>query len=85
MQTEHTTYYDDIVRSLDELRSVCNKLKHENRKLRAEIEDMESRLVQQQQAQSGDVMDGISDNDRIALRNQLNTYIKRIDQLLEPS
>jgi len=83
--TEEVTYYDQIVQSLDELRSVCNKLKHENGALRSKIEDLESQLAQKSISKTESSLEGITDNDRIALRNQLSTYIKRIDQILETS
>ena len=85
MPTDEVTYYDQIVQSLDELRSSCNKLKSENGDLRSKIEHLESQLAQKSISNPESTLDGLTDNDRIALRNQLSTYIKRIDQILETS
>ena len=85
MPTEEVTYYDQIVQSLDELRSLCNILKSENGVLRSKIDDLESIVAQKSISNPSSSIEGLSDNDRIALRNQLSTYIKRIDQILETS
>ena len=85
MPNEDITYYGQIVQSLDELRSACNKLKQENGVLRSKINDLESQLAQKSISNSESSIAGLTDNDRIALRNQLTTYIKRIDQILETS
>lgn len=77
------TYYEQIAQSLEELTIICNKLKHDNEALRAKVKHLESQLASTSNAKSDSTVDGLSDNDRIALRNQLSTYIKRIDQILE--
>jgi len=83
--TEETTYYEQITQSLDDLSTICNKLKQENSALREKIERLESQIAKTPNAKTVSNVDGLSDNDRIALRNQLSTYIKRIDQILETS
>lgn len=85
MPTEETTYYEQITQSLDDLSTICNKLKQENSALREKIERLESQIAKTPNAKTVSNVDGLSDNDRIALRNQLSTYIKRIDQILETS
>ena len=85
MSTEDRTYYDQIVQALDELRSLCNKLKIENGILESKVKNLESIKLQKTDSYPDSTLDGLTDNDRIALRNQLNTYIKRIDQILESS
>lgn len=85
MSTEDRTYYDQIVQALDELRSLCNNLKIENGILESKVKNLESIKLQKTDSYPDSTLDGLTDNDRIALRNQLNTYIKRIDQILETS
>ncbi len=85
MSTEDRTYYDQIVQALDELRSLCNNLKIENGILESKVKNLESIKLQKTDSYPDSTLDGLTDNDRIALRNQLNTYIKRIDQILESS
>lgn len=85
MSTEDRTYYDQIVQALDELRSLCNNLKIENGILESKVKNLESIKLQKTDSYPDSTLDSLTDNDRIALRNQLNTYIKRIDQILESS
>jgi hypothetical protein len=85
VSTEDRTYYDQIVQALDELRSLCNNLKIENGILESKVKNLESIKLQKTDSYPDSTLDGLTDNDRIALRNQLNTYIKRIDQILESS
>lgn len=85
MSTEDRTYYDQIVQALDELRSLCNNLKIDNGILESKVKNLESIKLQKTDSYPDSTLDGLTDNDRIALRNQLNTYIKRIDQILESS
>lgn len=83
--TQETTAYNKILASLEELESVCRDLKHENNTLKQRITELEASLKDA----TSSVLTGhaslMSDNDRIAVRNQIQTYIKRIDDILEES
>lgn len=77
--------YNRILASLQELDSVCRDLKKENDALKSKISRLETSL---NEAKSGSAVESsslMSDNDRIAVRNQIQTYIKRIDEILEES
>lgn len=68
--------------SLTELEKSLDRLRMENNSLNRKVTELESRLRDTGSSPS-DGVSNLSDNDRIALRNQIQTYIKRIDQLLE--
>ena len=77
--------YNRILASLQELESVCRDLKKENDALKSKVSRLEASL---DEAKSGPAVEStslMSDNDRIAVRNQIQTYIKRIDEILEES
>jgi hypothetical protein len=71
--------------SLEELKSVCRALKQENSDLKSKISKLEASLIDAKVENSVGAASFMSDNDRIAVRNQIQTYIKRIDDILEES
>jgi len=74
-----------ILVSLEELEIACRDLKEENLALKNQVSKLEASL-KAATTNSGNVSrDILSDNDRIAVRNQIQTYIKRIDDILEES
>jgi cell division protein FtsB len=76
--------YNQILASLEELESVCRSLKQENAALKSKVSKLESSLVEAKSNTTIAVDASLmSDNDRIAVRNQIQTYIKRIDDILE--
>lgn len=81
MQSEKRSYFDEIQHVLDQLEGACSDLRAENQRLNARIQELESELKESRKG-SGIESEHLSENDRIALRNQIGTYIKRIDNLL---
>lgn len=77
--------YNKILASLEELESVCRTLKLENSSLKSKISKLEEALNDAKSSPSAESASLMSDNDRIAVRNQIQTYIKRIDEILEES
>lgn len=77
--------YNQILASLEELESVCRSLKQENASLRNKISKLEASLNETNVSSENGSSSLMSDNDRIAVRNQIQTYIKRIDDILEES
>ncbi len=81
MQSVKRSYYDELQHALDQLEGACNELRADNLKLTNRIQELEAELKESRTG-SGVSTDHLSEVDRIALRNQIGTYIKRIDNLL---
>lgn len=77
--------YNKILASLEELESMCRSLKQENAGLKSKISKLEASLNEAKATSGNGSSSLMSDNDRIAVRNQIQTYIKRIDEILEES
>jgi len=69
--------------SLEELELACRDLKDENLALKNQVSKLEASLKAVTTNSGDGSRDILSDNDRIAVRNQIQTYIKRIDDILE--
>ncbi len=82
--SQQTSPYHKILASLQELESVCRDLKQENRALKKKISALEASFDETKSSVPTTTA-LMSDNDRIAVRNQIQTYIKRIDEILEES
>jgi hypothetical protein len=82
--TQERPTYEQIIASIDELAIVSTALKKENIRLKKQVVELQSHLSSiHNYADLG--TGNLNDNERIALRNQIQSYIKRIDTLLEES
>jgi hypothetical protein len=68
--------------SLDELRFQCIKLKAENTELKNKVKSLQKQ-IDTDLTQKNTLNSDLSDVDKIALRNQISSYINRIDRILE--
>ena len=82
--TQERPTYEQIIASIDELAIVSTTLKKENIRLKKQVVELQHNLNSiHNYADLG--TGNLNDNERIALRNQIQSYIKRIDTLLEES
>jgi hypothetical protein len=80
-----STYYPEILSSIQELGELVDVLKKRNTDLQSRVLELESKVIelQNKQMQPG-LFDG-NDNQRIIVRQQVLDCISRIDQILDIS
>jgi predicted RNase H-like nuclease (RuvC/YqgF family) len=76
-----------VMNQLDELENKVHALLAHNQSLKSRISELQAELRVSharidQLKMSSDAMNGVSDNDRLALKQQIGSYIGRIDQIL---
>ena len=85
MSAKQNPYYAEITSTLDLIRAEFKKLDTENISLRRQNSNLRAELERMKSSTSkvADNFGGLSDNDRMAMRQQLTEYINRIENLLE--
>lgn len=82
MSFDKNPYYEEFLVLFNDLTEQIDTLIQENEKLRKEIRMQEPHLKMEAPPSSDMNPGNMSDNDRIALRQQLSEYIKRINDHL---
>jgi hypothetical protein len=82
LSTHDNSYYESLHASLDELRSLCLSLKSENKELKERVKLLQKQ-VETGSTQKNQNGTDLTDVEIIAIRNQISSHIKRIDQILE--
>jgi uncharacterized protein Yka (UPF0111/DUF47 family) len=80
-----SSYYPEILASIQELGEVIDVLKKRNSELKSRVSELESKILDLQEKQLQPGLFDNEDNQRLILKQQVNDCISRIDRILDLS
>lgn len=86
MTDKQQAYYRDIQEALVHLGEICEQLKFQNMQLMNENSSLKEELSKQKRT-NGAMSDTLSldENHKTALKHQLSSHLKRLDEILKTS
>jgi len=78
-----TSYYPEILASIQELGDLIDVLKKRNSELQSRVIELESEITELKKQKQQPGLFDVHDNQRLIFKQQVNDCISRIDKILE--